>query len=217
VLVDDTVVASHPDVRAAAAKLRSAYLDDVRATLVAPVDGYVAKRTVQVGQRVQPGAALMAVVPLHEVWIDANFKETQLNKMRIGQPVEVTADLYGGKTVYKAKIRSLGIGSGSAFSILPAQNATGNWIKIVQRVPVRVIFTDPKQLEEKPLRLGLSTKVTVNLHDQSGPLLSTQAPTKAEFSTPIYDKQLADADKDIARVIHENASAGEGEQQKAPK
>ena len=217
VLVDDTVVASHPDVRAAAAKLRSAYLDDVRATLVAPVDGYVAKRTVQVGQRVQPGAALMAVVPLHEVWIDANFKETQLSNMRIGQPVDVTADLYGGKTIYKAKIRSLGIGSGSAFSILPAQNATGNWIKIVQRVPVRVVFTEPKQLEDKPLRLGLSTKVTVSLHDQSGPLLSTQAPTKAEFSTPIYDKQLADADKDIARVIHENASAGEGEQQKAPK
>jgi len=212
VLVDDTVVASHPDVRAAAARLRSAYLDDVRATLVAPVDGYVAKRGVQVG------AALMAVVPLHEVWIDANFKETQLTHMRIGQPVDVTADVYGGNTVYKAKIRSLGIGSGSAFSILPAQNATGNWIKIVQRVPVRVVFTDPKQLEDKPLRLGLSTKVTVSLHDQSGALLAKQAPTKPEFSTPIYDKQLADADKDIARVIHENVSAGEGaEQQHAPK
>lgn len=218
VLVDDTVVASHPDVRSAAAKLRSAYLDDVRATLVAPVDGYVAKRGVQVGQRVQPGAALMAVVPLHEVWIDANFKETQLTHMRIGQPVDVTADVYGGKTVYKAKIRSLGIGSGSAFSILPAQNATGNWIKIVQRVPVRVVFTDPKQLEDKPLRLGLSTKVTVSLHDQSGALLAKQSPTKPEFSTTIYDKQLADADKDIARVIHENVSAGEGaEQQHAPK
>src|ERR1700754_252431 len=216
-LVDDTVVASHPDVRAAAAKLRSAFLDQARTVIVAPVDGYVAKRSVQLGQRVQPGAALMAVVPLHQVWIDANFKETQLTHMRIGQPVDVTADVYGSDVVYKAKIRSLGIGSGSAFSILPAQNATGNWIKIVQRVPVRVVFTDPKQLEEKPLRLGLSTKVTVSLHDQSGPLLSTQAPTKAEFSTPIYDKQLADADKDIARVIHENASAGDGEQQKAPK
>ncbi len=130
-------------------QLRSAYLDDVRATLVAPVDGYVAKRTVQVGQRVQPGAALMAVVPLHQVWIDANFKETQLTHMRIGQPVDVTADVYGSDIVYKAKVRSLGVGSGSAFSILPAQNATGNWIKIVQRVPVRVVFTDPKQLEEK--------------------------------------------------------------------
>ncbi|MGA7438568.1 MAG: HlyD family efflux transporter periplasmic adaptor subunit [Luteibacter sp.] len=218
VLVDDTVVASHPDVRAAAAKLRSAYLDFVRSTLVAPTDGYVAKRSVQVGQRVQPGAALMAVVPLHEVWIDANFKETQLTHMRIGQPVDVTADVYGSGTVYKAKIRSLGVGSGSAFSILPAQNATGNWIKIVQRVPVRVVFTEPNQLDAKPLRLGLSTKVTVSLHDQNGPLLAQQAPTKPEFSTTVYDKQLSDADQDIARVIHENAAAGDGaEQQKAPK
>lgn len=217
VLVDDTVVASHPDVRAAAAKLRSAFLDQARTVIVAPVDGYVAKRSVQLGQRVQPGAALMAVVPLHQVWIDANFKETQLTHMRIGQPVDVTADVYGSSVVYKAKIRSLGIGSGSAFSILPAQNATGNWIKIVQRVPVRVVFTDPKQLDEKPLRLGLSTKVTVSLHDQAGGLLATQAPTTPEFSTDVYDHRLDGVDAEIARVIHENASTGEGEQEKAPK
>ncbi|HXP01038.1 MAG TPA: efflux RND transporter periplasmic adaptor subunit [Luteibacter sp.] len=217
VLVDDTVVASHPDVRAAAAKLRSAFLDQARTVIVAPVDGYVAKRSVQLGQRVQPGAALMAVVPLHQVWIDANFKETQLTHMRIGQPVDVTADVYGSDVVYKAKIRSLGIGSGSAFSILPAQNATGNWIKIVQRVPVRVVFTDPKQLDEKPLRLGLSTKVTVSLHDQGGGLLATQAPTAPEFATDVYDHRLDGVDEEIARVIHENASAGEGEQEKAPK
>ncbi|URX63852.1 HlyD family efflux transporter periplasmic adaptor subunit [Luteibacter anthropi] len=217
VLVDDTVVASHPDVRAAAAKLRDAMLTEARTSILAPVDGYVAKRSVQLGQRVQPGAALMAVVPLHEVWIDANFKETQLTHMRIGQPVDVTADVYGSDVVYKAKIRSLGVGSGSAFSILPAQNATGNWIKIVQRVPVRVVFTDPKQLDEKPLRLGLSTKVTVSLHDQSGGLLAKQAPTEPEFSTDVYNNRLAGADAEIARVIHENASAGDGEQEKAPK
>ncbi|KAG9600120.1 hypothetical protein KCV01_g8063, partial [Aureobasidium melanogenum] len=217
VLVDDTVVASHPDVRAAAAKLRNALLEVARTTILAPVDGYVAKRSVQLGQRVQPGAALMAVVPLHEVWIDANFKETQLTHMRIGQPVDVTADVYGSDVVYKAKIRSLGVGSGSAFSILPAQNATGNWIKIVQRVPVRVVFTDPKQLDDKPLRLGLSTKVTVSLHEQNGDLLAKQAPTQPEFSTDVYDKRLEGADAEIARVIHENASAGEGEQEKAPK
>ncbi|SEM57469.1 membrane fusion protein, multidrug efflux system [Luteibacter sp. UNCMF331Sha3.1] len=217
VLVDDTVVASHPDVRAAAAKLRSAYLDLARSKIVAPVDGYVAKRSVQLGQRVQPGAALMAVVPLHEVWIDANFKETQLTHMRIGQPVDVTADVYGSDIVYKATIRSLGIGSGSAFSLLPAQNATGNWIKIVQRVPVRVVFTDPKQLDQKPLRLGLSTKVTVSLHDQGGALLAQKSPAKPEFSTDVYDHRLDGVDDEIAKVIHENASAGEGEQQKAPK
>jgi len=217
VLVDDTVVASHPDVRAAAAKLRSAYLDKARTLILAPVDGYVAKRSVQLGQRVQPGAALMAVVPLHEVWIDANFKETQLTHMRIGQPVDVTADVYGSGVVYKGKIRSLGVGSGSAFSLLPAQNATGNWIKIVQRVPVRVVFTDPKQLDEKPLRIGLSTKVTVSLHDQGGPLLAQQAPSKPEFSTDVYDNRLAGVDEEIARVIHDNASSGAGEQEKAPK
>ncbi|NID06421.1 HlyD family efflux transporter periplasmic adaptor subunit [Luteibacter jiangsuensis] len=217
VLVDDTVVASHPDVRAAAAKLRSAYLDKARTEILAPVDGYVAKRSVQLGQRVQPGAALMAVVPLHEVWIDANFKETQLTHMRIGQPVDVTADVYGSDMVYKARIRSLGVGSGSAFSLLPAQNATGNWIKIVQRVPVRVVFTDPKQLDEKPLRIGLSTKVTVSLHDQGGPLLAQQPPTKPEFATDVYDNRLAGVDEEIARVIHDNASSGAGEQEKAPK
>ncbi|MFC5742294.1 efflux RND transporter periplasmic adaptor subunit [Dyella tabacisoli] len=204
VLVDDTVVASHPDVQAAAAQLRAAYLNDVRTTLVAPVTGYVAKRTVQVGQRVQPGAALMAVVPLHEVWVDANFKETQLTHMRIGQPVNVTTDVYGSKVVYKAQVKSLGVGTGSAFSLLPAQNATGNWIKIVQRVPARIVFTEPKQLEEHPLRIGLSTNVDVNLHDQSGPMLSQQAPTQPAFSTDVYQQQLAKADGVIEQIVHAN-------------
>jgi membrane fusion protein (multidrug efflux system) len=214
VLVDDTVVASHPDVQTAAARLRAAYLDDVRTSLVAPVDGYVAKRSVQLGQRVAPGTPLMAVVPLHEVWIDANFKETQLNNMRIGQPVEIRADVYGGSVTYKGKVESLGVGTGSAFSLLPAQNATGNWIKIVQRVPVRVFFTDPKQLEDHPLRIGLSTKVEVNLHDQNGLLLAKQAPTQPVFKTDVYKEQLAKADGMIAEIIHANtAGAGEGQKQ----
>ncbi|MFA6231168.1 MAG: efflux RND transporter periplasmic adaptor subunit [Rhodanobacter sp.] len=204
VLVDDTVVASHPDVQVAAAKLRAAFLDDARATLVAPVDGYVAKRSVQVGQRVMPGAPLMAVVPLHGVWIDANFKETQLTQMRIGQPVEIDSDVYGGKVAYKGKVESLGIGTGSAFSLLPAQNATGNWIKIVQRIPVRIVFTDPDQLKKHPLRLGMSLNVDVDLHDQSGPTLAQQAPTQPAFSTDIYKQQLVKADAAIAQIIHAN-------------
>jgi membrane fusion protein (multidrug efflux system) len=212
VLVDDTVVASHPDVQTAAAKVRAAYLDDVRTSLLAPVDGYVAKRSVQLGQRLAPGTPLMAVVPLHGVWIDANFKETQLGNMRIGQPVEIRADVYGGSVTYQGKVESLGVGTGSAFSLLPAQNATGNWIKIVQRVPVRVFFTDPKQLEEHPLRIGLSTKVSVNLHDTSGPLLAKQAPTQPAFSTDVYKQQLAKADGMIADIIHANM-AGEGQKQ----
>jgi membrane fusion protein (multidrug efflux system) len=213
VLVDDTVVASHPDVQTAAAKVRAAYLDDVRTSLLAPVDGYVAKRSVQLGQRLAPGTPLMAVVPLHGVWIDANFKETQLGNMRIGQPVDIRADVYGGSVTYKGKVESLGVGTGSAFSLLPAQNATGNWIKIVQRVPVRVFFTDPKQLDEHPLRIGLSTKVSVNLHDTSGPLLAKQAPTQPAFTTDVYKQQLAKADGMIADIIHANMAGGEGQKQ----
>jgi membrane fusion protein (multidrug efflux system) len=206
-LVDDTEVSSHPDVKAAAAQLRQAYLANARTTLRAPVTGYVAKRSVQLGQRVQPGTATMAVIPLDQLWIDANFKETQLGKMRIGQPVEITTDLYGGDVKYSGTIDSLGAGTGSAFALLPAQNATGNWIKIVQRVPVRV-HINADELAQHPLRVGLSTTVDVNLHDQSGPVLAQQPPRQATFSTDIYAGQLAQADALIARLIHDNSAAG---------
>lgn len=202
-LVDDTVIASHPDVKAAAAKLRQAYLDDARAVIIAPVTGYVAKRTVQVGQRVQPGAALMAVIPLDQVWIDANFKETQLKHMRIGQPVEIRSDLYGSEVKYSGTVDSLGVGTGSAFSLLPAQNATGNWIKIVQRVPVR-IRVNAEELAKNPLRIGLSMDVNVSLHDQSGPALAQQPPREAVFSTDVYQEQLASADQLIEKLIQAN-------------
>jgi len=205
-LVDDTQVSNHPDVRAAAAQLRQAYLAHARTTLIAPVTGYVAKRTVQLGQRIQPGTATMAVIPLNQLWIDANFKETQLRHMRIGQPVEITADLYGSDVKYSGTIDSLGAGTGSAFALLPAQNATGNWIKIVQRVPVRV-HINPEDLNHNPLRIGLSTVVDVNLHDQSGPVLAQQPPQKASFTTNVYDKQLGEADAMIAQLIHDNSAA----------
>ncbi|MCW8277928.1 efflux RND transporter periplasmic adaptor subunit [Pseudomonas sp. PCH199] len=205
-LVDDTVVSSHPDVMAAAAQLRQAYLNNARSTLIAPVTGYVAKRTVQLGQRVQPGTALMAVIPLDQLWIDANFKETQLRDMRIGQPVEIETDLYGSSVKYSGTIDSLGAGTGSAFALLPAQNATGNWIKIVQRVPVR-IHVNAQELAKNPLRVGLSTVVDVNLRDQSGPVLAQQPPQKASFSTNIYDSQLAEADAMITQLIHDNSAA----------
>ncbi|AWM91508.1 EmrA/EmrK family multidrug efflux transporter periplasmic adaptor subunit [Pseudomonas sp. 31-12] len=205
-LVDDTVVSSHPDVMAAAAQLRQAYLNNSRSTLIAPVTGYVAKRSVQLGQRVQPGTALMAVIPLDQLWIDANFKETQLRDMRIGQPVDIEADLYGSDVKFSGTIDSLGAGTGSAFALLPAQNATGNWIKIVQRVPVR-IHINAEQLAKHPLRVGLSTQVDVNLHDQSGPVLAQQPPQKASFSTNVYDRQLAEADAMITQLIHDNSAA----------
>ncbi|WP_110951813.1 HlyD family efflux transporter periplasmic adaptor subunit [Pseudomonas bohemica] len=206
-LVDDTQVSSHPDVKAAAAQLRQAYLSSARSTLIAPVTGYVAKRTVQLGQRVQPGTALMAVIPLDQLWIDANFKETQLGKMRIGQPVDIEADLYGSDVKYSGTVDSVGAGTGSAFALLPAQNATGNWIKIVQRIPVR-IHINADELAEHPLRIGLSTVVDVNLHDQSGPVLAQQPPKQASYTTDVYTKQLAEADALINRVIHENSASG---------
>src|SRR5476649_3052558 len=205
-LVDDTVVSSHPDVMSAAAQVRQAYLNNSRSTLIAPVTGYVAKRSVQLGQRVQPGTALMAVIPLDQLWIDANFKETQLRDMRIGQPVDIEADLYGSDVKFSGTIDSLGAGTGSAFALLPAQNATGNWIKIVQRVPVR-IHINPDELAQHPLRIGLSTVVDVNLHDQSGPVLAQQPRQKASFTTNIYEEQLAQADALITRLIHENSAA----------
>ncbi|WP_085725931.1 HlyD family efflux transporter periplasmic adaptor subunit [Pseudomonas sp. R37(2017)] len=205
-LVDDTVVSSHPDVMAAAAQLRQAYLNNSRSVLIAPVTGYVAKRSVQLGQRVQPGTALMAVIPLDQLWIDANFKETQLRDMRIGQPVEIETDLYGSSVKYSGTIDSLGAGTGSAFALLPAQNATGNWIKIVQRVPVRVRI-NAEELARHPLRVGLSTIVDVDLHDQSGPVLAQQPPQKASFSTSVYDRQLAEADAMITQLIHDNSAA----------
>ncbi len=167
-------VAHNPDVLAAEAQLRAAAIALAHMKIVAPVDGVVAQRTVQVGQRVNAGAPLMAVVPLSNVWVDANFKEGQLSRMRIGQPVNVTTDIYGGKVTYHGHVAGLGAGSGSAFALLPAQNASGNWIKIVQRVPVRIAL-DPAELQNNPLRVGLSVSATVNVTDQSGPRIASAA------------------------------------------
>ena len=202
-LVDDTVIATQPDVQAAAAQLRQAYLNNARAGIVAPVAGYVARRSVQVGQRVQPGTALMAVVPTEQMWVEANFKETQLRHMRLGQEVELRSDLYGGDVTYKGRIDSLGLGTGSAFSLLPAQNASGNWIKIVQRVPVRIAI-DAKQLAEHPLRIGLSIKAEVSLRDQKGTVLPTETAKGQVFDTDVYAKQLHSADDVIHQIIQSN-------------
>jgi len=205
-MVDNTALLTHPDVKATAAALRRAYLDYSRSHLLAPVSGHVAQRSVQVGQRIQSATPLMAVVPLDQIWVDANFKETQLRHMRIGQPVTLHSDLYGSDVVYHGKVDGLGVGTGSAFSLLPAQNATGNWIKIVQRVPVRVTL-DPKELAEHPLKIGLSMHAEVDMHDQSGATLAQTSSAQALFSTDIYADQLDEAEQLIARVIEENAGA----------
>jgi membrane fusion protein (multidrug efflux system) len=148
----------------------------------------------------------MAVVPLSQVWVDANFKETQLQHMRIGQPVTLESDLYGGDVEYHGHVEGLGVGTGSAFSLLPAQNATGNWIKIVQRLPVRIEL-DPQELQKHPLRIGLSMDAKVNLHDQSGSVLSQKAPARPVFSTDVYERGPREADALIAKIIADNSGA----------
>jgi membrane fusion protein (multidrug efflux system) len=167
---------------------------------------------VQVGQRVSPGTPLMAIVPLGGVWVDANFKEVQLKYMHIGQPVELTADVYGSSVVYHGKVVGFSAGTGSAFSLLPAQNATGNWIKVVQRLPVRIAL-DPQELEKHPLRIGLSMQADVSIKDQSGGQLG-EAPNTV-YETNVFEKYGDQADAEIARIISENAGPNGGSQKSA--
>lgn len=203
-MTEGTTVAQHPSVLAAAARVREAWVTSKRGQLLAPVDGYVARRTVQLGQRVAPGTPLLAVVPLRQVWVDANFKEVQLRNIRIGQPTELTADLYGKKVVYHGKVAGLGAGTGAAFALLPAQNATGNWIKVVQRVPVRIAL-EAAEVAEHPLRVGLSMDATVDVRSQDGPSLSDAPRTNPVAETVVYAQAEREADAEIRRVIAANA------------
>ena len=201
--IDGTTIADHPQVLAAAAAVRNAALAVHRADLTSPVSGMIAKRSVQVGQRVAAGTPLLAVVPLDDVWIDANFKEGQLERMRTGQPVIVHTDLYGGDVTYHGHVVGIAAGSGNAFALLPSQNASGNWIKIVQRLPVRILL-DPDELKAHPLRVGLSTTVRVDLHDTSGPLMTTavrSAPQPIQLSAG-DDPAVGER---IAAIIADNA------------
>ncbi|WP_312588557.1 HlyD family secretion protein [Comamonas terrigena] len=191
---------AHPSVLAAAAKVREAALALQRTRLVAPVEGYVAKRGVQLGQRVAAGAPLMTVVGLHQLWVDANFKESQLAELRIGQKTELTADVYGDKTVYHGTVVGLGAGTGAAFSLLPAQNASGNWIKVVQRVPVRISLS-PEDLASHPLRVGLSMEAKVDVRDRDGTALASTPRTEPVAQTAVYDAALPQTEERIARII----------------
>jgi len=204
--VDRTTLEDHPDVRSAAARVHDAYLAYARAVLPAPVAGFVARRAVQLGQRVAPGTPLMAVVPLDQVWVDANFKEAQLAAMRVGQPVSMTADIYGSKVVYHGRIAGFGAGTGAAFSLLPAQNATGNWIKIVQRVPVRIAF-DAGEIAAHPLQIGLSMQADVDTRSRGGERLAEAGPTASIYKTDVFDSldQLANAR--VKQIIAANGGA----------
>lgn len=206
-LVDGTSLAENPSVLQAKAVFRDAWIGAQRAAIVSPVTGYVAQRAVQVGQHVQPGQALMSVIPLHNLWIDANFKEVQLKHLRIGQPVEVDADAYGSSVKFQGKVAGLGAGTGSAFALLPPQNASGNWIKVVQRVPVRITL-DEQQLQKYPLRIGLSTTVKVDTSDRSGSVLAVASAAQAIASTEVYVQDLAKAEAEADAVIRANMPTG---------
>jgi len=206
-LTDGIAVDQHPNVLRSSARVREAYLALHRADLLAPVDGFVAKRSVQLGQRVQAGAPLMSVIPLNQLWIDANFKESQLKNLRIGQPVELQADVYGKKVEYRGTIEGLGAGTGSAFSLLPAQNATGNWIKVVQRVPVRISL-DPKELAEHPLRVGLSMDAKVDVSKTDGRMLADGSRASATAQTTVFEQNNTAADAEVRKIIAANGGPG---------
>jgi membrane fusion protein (multidrug efflux system) len=202
-LVEHTTLESHPDVRAAAARVHEAFLAYSRTALPAPVSGYVAKRNVQLGQRIAAGTPLMAVIPLEEVWVDANFKEGQLAHMRVGQPVKLSADLYGDKLEYHGKVVGFGAGTGGAFALLPAQNASGNWIKIVQRVPVRIAL-DRQELATNPLQVGLSMQVKVDTHDQAGERLPRVAQARTADASDVFGSVQEMADERVRAIIAGN-------------
>ncbi len=206
-LVGRTGVADNPDVQAAATQVERAWLDLQRTSVRAPVSGYVAKRGVQLGDHIAAGAPLMAIVPLERLRVEANFKEVQLRRMRIGQPASVVADLYGGKVKYHGTVQGVGLGTGAAFALLPAQNATGNWIKVVQRVPVRIALR-ADELEAHPLRIGLSTRVSVETRDDSGPVLAQSVREEPVLSTSAYELDNGEIKARIAEIIRENTREG---------
>ena len=175
-----------------------------RTKVISPITGYVSRRSVQVGAQIAAGSPLMAVVPADHIWVDANFKETQIANMRIGQPATVVSDVYGDDVVYQGKVAGIDMGTGSAFFLLPAQNATGNWIKVVQRLPVRIEL-DAKQVADHPLRIGLSTLVTVDTANLDGRVLADVVRDKPLYQSDALALNLAPVNQLIADVIHANA------------
>lgn len=204
---DGATPATHPRVLAAAANLRAAWLALSRTRVVAPISGYVVRRAVELGEQVTPQTQMLALVPMHSMWVDANFKESQLGSLRIGQPVRVTVDMYGSRVRYHGKVLGLTAGTGSALAVLPTQNASGNWIKIVQRLPVR-IGLEPRELTRHPLFLGLSADVDVNVRDHGGSALSRIPVWPAAQHTGVYKDQESGAGRLINAVIAANLRGG---------
>ncbi|HID4131139.1 TPA: multidrug efflux MFS transporter periplasmic adaptor subunit EmrA [Pluralibacter gergoviae] len=203
-MILNTRLEDQPAVQQAATQVRDAWLALQRTKIVSPMTGYVSRRSVQPGAQISPTTPLMAVVPATRLWVDANFKETQLAHMRIGQPVTVISDIYGDDVEYKGKVVGLDMGTGSAFSLLPAQNATGNWIKVVQRLPVRVEL-DEQQLAKHPLRIGLSTLVKVNTSQRDGKMLATQVRSTPAYESNAREISLGPVNALIEGIVKANA------------
>jgi membrane fusion protein (multidrug efflux system) len=206
-LVDGTQVEDNPMVLEAKAAFRDAWIAAQRNAVIAPVTGYVAERSVQLGQHIQAGQALMTVIPLNSLWVDANFKEVQLRHLRIGQPAQVRSDLYGGSVIFHGRIMGMSAGTGAAFALLPAQNASGNWIKVVQRVPVRIQIDDADLLKS-PLRVGLSATVTVDTSSRSGPVLAANISDQPVGITQVYTRDLDKANAEADAVVRRNLAVG---------
>ena len=203
-LLLDGPLSEQPQIQSAVSNLKQAWLNLERTKIRSPIKGYVARRNAQVGQAVSVGGTLMAVVTTDQMWLDANFKETQLTHMRIGQPVKIHFDLYGKDKTFDGKVVGIEMGTGSAFSLLPTQNATGNWIKVVQRVPVRIQL-DPQQLAENPLRIGLSATVKVDVSDSQGETLRDQAPATTLYSTNVLQYDESAVNNLIESIIRDNS------------
>ncbi|GLW40074.1 multidrug resistance protein A [Pectobacterium carotovorum subsp. carotovorum] len=203
-MILDTPLEKQPAIQQASVEMRDAWLALQRTKIVSPIDGYVSRRSVQIGARISSTSALMAVVPANHLWVDANFKETQLANMRIGQPATVIADIYGDDVVYQGKVVGLDMGTGSAFSLLPAQNATGNWIKVVQRLPVRIEI-DPKQVAEHPLRIGLSALVNVDTANTEGSALAETSRATPAYQSDALTLDLTPVNQEISTIIQANA------------
>lgn len=201
--VENTTLETHPLVLSAEEELRAAYVNLKRCHIVSPVRGIVAQKRAQVGESILPADPLMAVIPLDQMWVDANFKENQLKKVRLGQKVRLWADLYGRFHSFHGTVIGISAGTGSVFSLLPPQNATGNWIKIVQRLPVRIEI-DPAEIRKLPLRLGLSMNVKIDLGEE-GPMVPAPFEGRPLFNTPIFEEQLSGADELIQQIIKDNS------------
>ena len=203
--VAGTTTQNHPAIEAAKAAFRSAYINSKRLSVLAPTDGVIAKRNVQVGQQISQGVPLMSIVAANQLWVEANFKETQLANLRVGQTVELTSDVFGSGVKFKGTVQGIGIGTGSVFSVLPAQNATGNWIKIVQRIPVRIQL-DAEELKAHPLRVGMSMVANVNTHQRDGAVLGTVAGSDglSNLTTNVYAQDEEEANREADKIINAN-------------